>query len=498
MVKPLILVTPRLDFGELIRQSLIETRKFQVTLHSSIEQTLSEANDKYYFPNHFKYAILDIELGQKEVLKLGLALRQLYPNINLIIISKNIPSPDFYELLPWKLLQKPFLRRDLLISLDETSLPEDAQPIIIDVEPEYTERYKGGNWLGEPGILSGRLAELINTSPTQEVMLFRDNLLWAHAGQFAQESVVELENILRRNWNPEREGDLFRYIRLESNRTDHTLYASLILVGVILALVFDPKTPFSTIRYQTNYLTETLLLPAPKDEPPSLLLKPANVGLSLPENTAGISQPGLSEVLSYQFTYRTTQKHLREDEPSKAFVEAPPPINKSPQTDLIRPRLSKSRPLGGSKAISEELSALQPGSPSFYYLTYTCLLLPRFTSDRLEGEIADLLRNYLPIICTSYGWRLEFMDTNPGYLIWAANVPPTIAPSYQIQIIRKETSKRIFEDFEWHKRDNLSEDFWAPGFLIMGGMQPFSEELAMAFINQNRQRFGHLLGEGGN
>jgi hypothetical protein len=40
------------------------------------------------------------------------------------------------------------------------------------------------------------------------------------------------------------------------------------------------------------------------------------------------------------------------------------------------------------------------------------------------------------------------------------------------------------------KRDNPSGDFWAPGYLIMGGLQPHPPQLVKDYIKQTRQRQG--------
>jgi REP element-mobilizing transposase RayT len=95
-------------------------------------------------------------------------------------------------------------------------------------------------------------------------------------------------------------------------------------------------------------------------------------------------------------------------------------------------------------------------------------------------------------IYTSYGWRLEFLEANPDYLRWAASIPPTIALSEHIDIIRKETSKRLFDDFPPYKQENLSNDYWAPGFLIMGGKKAISDQLIVEYTRQSRQKYGLL------
>jgi REP element-mobilizing transposase RayT len=133
---------------------------------------------------------------------------------------------------------------------------------------------------------------------------------------------------------------------------------------------------------------------------------------------------------------------------------------------------------------------LEPASAGMYHLTYACLLVPRFASHFLTGDIADKLSEWLPIISVAFGWRLEHLAVRPDYLQWVANVPPATSPGYLMRVMRQQVSDKIFIAFPRLKKDNPSGDFWAPGYLIMGGMQPHPPQLVKDYIKQVRQRQG--------
>ena len=137
---------------------------------------------------------------------------------------------------------------------------------------------------------------------------------------------------------------------------------------------------------------------------------------------------------------------------------------------------------------------LEPVSDGLYNLSYSCLLIPRFSSHHLTKDRVNLVSDCMKEIYTSYGWRLEFLEANPDYLRWTASIPPTIALSEHIDIIRKETSKRLFDDFPPFKQENLSNDYWAPGYLIMGGKKAISDQLIVEYTRQSRQKYGLLKG----
>ncbi len=133
---------------------------------------------------------------------------------------------------------------------------------------------------------------------------------------------------------------------------------------------------------------------------------------------------------------------------------------------------------------------IEPASPSMAQLNYACLLVPRFTAHYMTGDLADRLSEWMPDICIAFGWRLEFLAVRPEYLQWVVNVPPNTSPGYLMRIMRQQTSGKIFTGFPRIRSENPSGDFWAPGYLIMGGLQPHPPQLVKDYIKQTRIRQG--------
>ena len=159
-----------------------------------------------------------------------------------------------------------------------------------------------------------------------------------------------------------------------------------------------------------------------------------------------------------------------------------------PKTDASSPEQSSARAHSITEVAGRVLA--EPGSTGLYDLTYACLLLPRFKTHHLAGDLAERLSEWMPSVSVAFGWRLEYISVRPDYLQWVINVPPTASPGYLMRIIRKQTSERIFDEFPRLKRDNPSGDFWAPGYLIMGGSQPHPSKLVQDYIQRTRERQG--------
>lgn len=138
---------------------------------------------------------------------------------------------------------------------------------------------------------------------------------------------------------------------------------------------------------------------------------------------------------------------------------------------------------------------LEPVGENIYEVSYTCLLLPRLDSHYLLGDVAERLQSILRQISSSFGWRLEFLSIKPEYVQWAIRVPPSTSTTYVMHVVREQTSRQFFSDFPRFKRENQSEDFWAPGYLIFWGSQPHPVEIIQRYIHQTRKQQGIHMNE---
>lgn len=172
-----------------------------------------------------------------------------------------------------------------------------------------------------------------------------------------------------------------------------------------------------------------------------------------------------------------TQVVRRDFKESRTIPADLPPINP----------LEDTTPRSGSGAPKP---ILEPHSPGVSSLNYTSVLLPRFPTQFLAGELAECLGEWLPQLCVAYGWRLERISIRPRYIQWTVQVPPTVSPGYMVRILREETSRRILKNQPELLVNNPANDFWAPGYLVMSGFLPPTQQMLEEYIQQTRRRQG--------
>ena len=515
--------------GNLYRASLEQTESYRVFVVSNKVPAIVQAEEE-----SCRLAILDLDLGEQWVEDIGQALRKIVPDMKLFVLAGDELPPALDAIRPWTLLRKPFHLPQALVAL---ARPE-AQPNPTNVVT--TSPHGELPWLTDVNTAAQHLTRLTLESSSQAALIVRDNEVWAYAGELVQAAAQEVAAVMSHNWDSDTDGDLLRFSRLEATRAEHILYATRLAPGMLLGLVFDAETPFGTIRSQAGKLGSLLDRDEPGPAPAPEVVSTTPLRWS-PTAAARVSpEPVAAEEEDEDDIPIPEIQNILRDVPSpepERFAQPAPPVDPDATRRSVPPRLAGagsppfvstasssrelpetavSRPVGrpetplaapkgaeldhtlphslvgfaGTGAEARRIN-LEPVQAGVYHLTYACLLLPRFAEHYLTGEVADKLSEWMPIICIAFGWRLEYLAVRPEYLQWVSNVPPATSPGYVMRIMRTQTSEKIFAAFPGLRKDNPSGDFWAPGYLIMGGTQPHPSQLVKDYIKQVRQRQGN-------
>jgi len=522
MPADILVVTSSKNTGESIRQTMEETDLYRIHVASNKETAIVQA-DKSGIP----LAMLDLALGEDTIDEIGRALRTISESINLVIICDDKQNPPAFDSLrPWILVRKPFDMSDFLTAI---SKPHSAPT------PAVSES-KTHPWLNDVTKAAQHLTRLTLESSSQAALITRKNDLWAYAGGLSQSAAKEVAQTVTRNWDGQKGADLLRFIRLESTKAEHMLYATRLATDVVLALVFDAETPFSTIRSQASQLvynldndkgntqqfkvaqaetTETedeeeipqisdILKSVPSPNPSAASYResqPSQPRETFDPNQTRISVP-LSNATAYNRNSPPTIKPTAIPIPAQSMETQSSPVSfdvdvTAPARPKQRPETPIARPIDDAGVTRESPTTeaarklvVEPTTAGLYHLTYACLLVPRFSSHFIAGDLSERMDEWLPNICVAFGWRLEYLAVRPEYLQWVVNVQPNSSPGYLMRIMRQQTSEKIFSEFPRFKKENPSGDFWAPGYLIMGGTQPHPPQLVRDYIRQTRQRQG--------
>ncbi len=317
---PVLIVTPIPTFGSLVTKGL-DSKRFEIFVTADFSEAI-----RFVRKVNCPMAILDAALDEVDIsiLDIGYALRQINENIEFIVVVPDGQEPNPGQLAPLGILTKPVsipeienLLGKMKASSANAKKPSDSRPTAASAEPKTFERDMAETanllWLKDVSKAAQHLTQLTLESSAQAALITRENELWAYAGQLSREAAQELGQSIQRYWDKETESDLLRFVRLEATEAQHMLYARKLSASMILALVFDAETPFSTIRTQAGKLVRTLA-----EDPPE----------QKPEPAADIFQHGPAGTAPLSFGFNAEEGENLDDLPpiSELLGDVPPPI----------------------------------------------------------------------------------------------------------------------------------------------------------------------------
>jgi len=531
--KQILIVTPHSDFGDIVSQSLGKETSCDVKVATSIAEALTQINQS----KDLNYALLDMEMGVEKVLEEGFTLRHAFPPISLILISKKDPPPEMEDLRPWKILRKPFVQKDLmdLIHDGNGSINQTSDFIDIDFRDGINDTVP--DWYNDEARATKNLVAAISNLNVQEAFLVSKTDILAHSGELPVEAVEECSRLVQKYWGENSTAELIKPVRLQTTRKEHLLSATVLAVGIILALTFDGETPFDVMRSQTRQLTK--VLKNPRLSLPDVLILPKNPEAQMAKSQAPLASPvdisqdfnksrpasggslpdQQAEVVEKYQEKTAVQPESKAEDPyldidfvedsttqsvrtaGDGMAEPESPIAWTKPLQPITRNLDEQKGFWIPEARyvetnstmnpTEELthSSLSPTDPSLFDVYYACLLVPRIRTHVLDGDCANYLRGELPNMFLAYGWRLEELIVEQSYLQWLVRIPPTIAPAAHIKVIRRQSSQMILTNYARFNRNAFLRDFWSPGYLLGCGRRLIPAADIAEFIKMNRKQY---------
>jgi hypothetical protein len=183
-----------------------------------------------------------------------------------------------------------------------------------------------------------------------------------------------------------------------------------------------------------------------------------------------------------------------EEEPAEIPVQVtPPPLPETQPavevpSDEIIVVTALNFPEKDSRA-AESLSAIEsPETPTSEIdslrFEYTCILAPGHPGQYLTRDLSRAIGVILPQLHLANGWDMTRVSVRPQYLAWGFSLPTAVSPVDAVLEIRRGITA-YFKDALPDLMES-SEEFFAPGYLVLSGSQPPPPSLVEEFIQRYR------------
>jgi putative transposase len=101
-----------------------------------------------------------------------------------------------------------------------------------------------------------------------------------------------------------------------------------------------------------------------------------------------------------------------------------------------------------------------------YALHYHFVFIPKYRKPVLRGEIALRVRELIRQICTRHDVEILRGHVRPDHVHLLLSVPPSMAPSRVMQLIKGKTSHKLLQEFRTLRKTYWGRHFWARGYFV--------------------------------
>ncbi|HQP07826.1 MAG TPA: transposase [Anaerolineaceae bacterium] len=490
--------TPDLSFGDLLRLSLEQEDTVSVCLANTFDQMMDAVKN-----DPLQLIILDADLCNMDLDAILHQVLQHKPAMKFIVIlPENVPEwrPSIPN--PVAVLHQPCFITDVVEKVE--LLMGIHHPVELGVPTGGTADFLEHNNKALAGYI---LSSFLRESLTHAAMILVNGELRLSRGYLEPEEVREIARIIKQCWPARTHYEVVRYIQLESSRLDYLLYGKEYLQDVFLVLVGDVRDPISEMRTQMETLTRLLQETVDRfDVNQPDLTSSWQVEFPAPNSAPGYEFSG-DECNQDAALQREKLLSILSDMPSPdpeevSKIEMDDQDGRPDILDDFLAEFSDGQEGGITKSNVHPVSATSNTQTGYKKVSLgstdmgdnrgiiSLVLLPRNPVNLLNESLQKQLAGWLLEICQAHGWELVQVQAQPDHLLFSVRTTPGVLPAEVVDILRRSTSARIFTFDNAYRKDNLAGDFWAPGYLVLNGLQAPDDTLLARFTRNTRQKQG--------
>ena len=251
MTKLILAITPDSKLQDQISAHLQEGGRFQVFCASTGKEAITIAAKE-----PFDLAILDADTSDLPFLPLTRELIGLQPSMKLLIFppQNNPRHPLMNGVIANGFLNKPFFGPEVngkLIQLLNITSPISAHA---GNDNDLTRL-----WVNHPESGQKLVEQLLASTSASGGILLIHRQVASVAGAIGDNTSQNIINFLTRYWTNIQTGELFRYLKMDSETKTYLVYATPLMKDVAFALIYHTNQSLIEIRSEVSHIRKAFL-----------------------------------------------------------------------------------------------------------------------------------------------------------------------------------------------------------------------------------------------
>jgi putative transposase len=128
------------------------------------------------------------------------------------------------------------------------------------------------------------------------------------------------------------------------------------------------------------------------------------------------------------------------------------------------------------------------GAHTVYQLHVHFVFVPKYRKPVLRGEVGLRVRELTRQICSKLGVEILKGHVRPDHVHLLLSLPPQVAPSRAMQLIKGKTSNKLLREFRHINREFWGRHVWARGYFAASSGNVTDEVIAKYIEDQDVER----------
>ena len=106
------------------------------------------------------------------------------------------------------------------------------------------------------------------------------------------------------------------------------------------------------------------------------------------------------------------------------------------------------------------------GAHTVYQLHYHFVFVPKYRKPVLRGDVGVRVRDLIRQICRAHDVEILKGHVRPDHVHLLLSVPPKLAPSRVMQLLKGKTSHKLLREYRHINRAFWGRHVWARGYFV--------------------------------
>ena len=128
------------------------------------------------------------------------------------------------------------------------------------------------------------------------------------------------------------------------------------------------------------------------------------------------------------------------------------------------------------------------GAHTVYRLHYHFVFVPKYRRPVLRDAVGRRVRELVRQICQAHDVAIVKGHIRPDYVHLLLSVPPKMAPSRVMQLIKGKTSIKLLQEYRHLRKEFWGRHVWARGYFVATSGNVTDEVIAKYIAEQDVER----------